>query len=173
MENLLLFTKEKYGENYDSHLIEMFKLYVDSAEKNSDRRQKANSYLLSINTAFIALLGAFSIKDVNTLIWQISLSLSLIGVSISVLWSVILKTYKRLNSAKFKVINSIAEHLPISHYSAECDILKTQNYKSLSNLEQVVPFIFTGVYIFFFFFCFSIIICVLPFFLLIQTLWYP
>lgn len=152
MENLLLFTKEKYGENYDSHLIEMFKLYVDSAEKNSDRRQKANSYLLSINTAYIAILGAFSIKDVTTLTWQSSLSLCLIGVSISVLWFVILKTYKRLNSAKFKVINSIAEHLPISPYSAEWVILKGQNHKSLSNLEQIVPLIFTGVYIFIFVF---------------------
>ncbi|MCT4648604.1 MAG: hypothetical protein N4A74_26685 [Carboxylicivirga sp.] len=151
MKNILS-TKEKYGENYDSHLIEIFKLYVDSAEKNSDRRQKANSYLLSINTAFIAILGAFSIKDVTTLTWQTSLSLCLIGVSISVLWFVILKTYKRLNSAKFKVINSIAVHLPISPYSAEWVILKAQNHKSLSNLEQVVPFIFTGVYIFIFVF---------------------
>lgn len=148
----ILSIKEKYGENYDSHLIELFKLYVDSAEKNSDRRQKANSYLLSINTAFIALLGAFSIKDINTLPWYTSLSLCAIGISISILWHVILKTYKKLNSAKFEVINSIAEHLPVSPYSKEWDILKPQNHKSLSNLEQVVPFIFTGVYIFVFIF---------------------
>lgn len=152
MNKLFQSSIERYGESFDSHLFELFKLYVDSAEKNSDRRQKANSYLLSINTAFIAILGAFSIKDINSFPWYTSLSLCAIGIAISILWHVILKTYKRLNSAKFKIINSIAEHLPISPYSAEWDILKSQNHKSLSNLEQVVPFIFTGVYIFVFIF---------------------
>ncbi len=145
-------SKKKYGDNYSSHLLELFKIYIDSVEKNSDRRQKANAYLLSLNTSFIAILGVFSIKDVISLPWYISLSLCLIGVAISVLWYSILKTYRRINSAKFKVINSIAQQLPITPYSAEWEVLKSQKHKSLSNLEQIIPYIFTAVYIFIFVF---------------------
>lgn len=52
MDNKLLKTKEtNYGEKYKEHLFEQYKLYCESAEKISDRRQNANNYFITINTA--------------------------------------------------------------------------------------------------------------------------
>lgn len=50
--------KDNYGSNYTEHLFEQYKLYVEMADKISARRQTANTFFLTINTAAVALLGA-------------------------------------------------------------------------------------------------------------------
>ena len=46
-----LFDKNEkdYGNDYKEHLFEQYKLYVESVEKTSDRRQHANNYFITIN----------------------------------------------------------------------------------------------------------------------------
>ena len=39
------------------HALEQYKLYVEMADRISARRQTANSFFLSVNTAIVALLG--------------------------------------------------------------------------------------------------------------------
>lgn len=61
--------QKDYGEKYFPHLFEQYKLYVESAEKISDRRQNANNYFLTINTALISFLGiSFQVELLNHLI---------------------------------------------------------------------------------------------------------
>jgi len=58
MDKELFKAEEKnYGDKYREHLFEQYRLYIGSAEKISDRRQNANSYFITINTALIALLS--------------------------------------------------------------------------------------------------------------------
>ena len=47
----------EYGEKYQEHLLEQYKLYVQMADKISERRQSANTFFLTINTVLIAFLG--------------------------------------------------------------------------------------------------------------------
>lgn len=56
-QRLFSITEENYGAEYKAHLFEQYKLYIESAEKISDRRQSANNYFIAINTALISLLG--------------------------------------------------------------------------------------------------------------------
>jgi hypothetical protein len=63
MSDLLAKTEEEYGDDYNDHLFEQYKMFVESVEKTSDRRQHANDYFITINTALIALIGlSFQIK---------------------------------------------------------------------------------------------------------------
>ncbi len=48
---------DTYGEDHQAHTLEIYKLYFSTTENASDRRQKANSFFLTINTAVIALSG--------------------------------------------------------------------------------------------------------------------
>ena len=63
MSDLFSKSEKDYGNNYKEHLFEQYKLYVESIEKTSDRRQHANNYFITINTALISLIGlSFQIK---------------------------------------------------------------------------------------------------------------
>src|SRR5215211_423888 len=56
---------DKYGGEYQNHLLEQYKLYVQMADKISERRQSANSFFLTINTALIAFLGLVASPNVG------------------------------------------------------------------------------------------------------------
>src|SRR5688572_24183447 len=56
---------DKYGGEYQNHLLEQYKLYVHMAVKISERRQSANSFFLTVNTALIAFLGLVASPDVG------------------------------------------------------------------------------------------------------------
>ncbi|MGK7953455.1 MAG: hypothetical protein AB4368_32900 [Xenococcaceae cyanobacterium] len=49
--------EEQYGQKFQAHYLEIYKMYVESANKISDRRQAANSFFLSIDTAIVGLVG--------------------------------------------------------------------------------------------------------------------
>ena len=54
-----LFNKspEQYGEKFSEHLLEQYKLYVQSAQQISDRRAMANNYMLTLNSTLATLYG--------------------------------------------------------------------------------------------------------------------
>ena len=51
---------EEYGEKYHEHLLEQYKLYVEMADRVSERRQTANNYLLTVNSILVSLFGVLS-----------------------------------------------------------------------------------------------------------------
>jgi hypothetical protein len=55
-KTLFVFESGKYGDKYIEHLLEQYKIYVGSAEKISEQRQKANEFFLAVNTALVAIL---------------------------------------------------------------------------------------------------------------------
>ena len=83
----------------------------------------------------------------------------LAGVAVSVCWWLLLRVYRRLNAAKFTVINQIeAEHLPIKPYTDEWaelmpgDKAATRRtrlgkaFRELGGVERIVPIVFGLLY---------------------------
>lgn len=143
--------KENYGSQYDSHLFEQYKMYVESAEKISDRRQNANNYFITINTAIITLLGlSFQIDFFEKLFWARGL-LALLGIIIAIIFWFLLHSYKQLNSGKFKVIHAIEKELPLALYDYEWEVLgKGENkklYFPFSHIELYIPWVFGILYL--------------------------
>lgn len=51
--NLRRQSKEAYGSEFEKHLFEQYKLYVEMADRISARRMLANSFFVGVHTALI------------------------------------------------------------------------------------------------------------------------
>ena len=98
--------KDTYGEAYQDHVLAIYEMYVASADNISSRRQTANSFYLSINTAIIGAAGYIT-EGGSSYAWSISVA----GILLCVAWQRAVRAYKDLNSGKFKVIHEIERKL--------------------------------------------------------------
>ena len=113
MSDLFSKNEKDYGNNYKEHLFKQYKLYVESIEKTSDRRQHANNYFITINTALISLIGlSFQIKFFENIAGVKSV-LAFLGIIICVIFWYLIRSYKQLNAGKFDVIHKIRNTCPL------------------------------------------------------------
>lgn len=150
MSSLFSKSEKVYGKEYSSHLFEQYKLFIDSIEKTSDRRQQANNYFIAINTALISIIGlSFQVKVFDNATWLKSL-LALLGIIICVIFWFLIRSYKQLNTGKFEVIHEIEKQLPLALYKYEWEILgegKEKNkYYPFSHIELWIPWVFGTIY---------------------------
>ncbi|MBT9317829.1 RipA family octameric membrane protein [Leptothoe spongobia] len=143
-----------YGENYQSHLIEQYKLFVEMADRISARRGQTNSFYISLLSALLALLSLVIDKDLFSGPASVLLFFTaLIGLALCLTWYVNIQSYRQLNGLKFQVIHEIEALLPFPCYKREWDLLKEQRgkqkkqYIQLTTVEKYVPLIFTVPYI--------------------------
>lgn len=151
MSYLISTKKEEYGENYKEHLFEQYRLYVESIEKTSDRRQQANNYFITINTALISFIGlSFQFNIFENLVWIKSI-LALVGLIICIIFWYLIKSYKQLNTGKFTVIHEIEKYLPLALYRYEWEILgegkDNKKYYPFSHIELLIPWVFGTIYV--------------------------
>lgn len=140
--------EEEYGAEYKSHFLEMYKIYLEMADRISSRRQSANNYFLTINTALVGLAGYLhsGIKGDNHFYFVIAFS----GMILCFIWYRIVKSYKGLNSGKFKIVHLLEKELPVSPYDAEWEIVgRGKNHKTyhpFTQIEMAVPWVFFGLH---------------------------
>ena len=122
--------KTKYGDTYESVVLEQWKTCVEMANCNSEKRNNSNNIFITINVAILAVLS-FSIE-------YKSLMLSLAGICICFLWIYTLNSYSKLSKAKYDIINEIEKQLPLSPFSHEWKKLnKNKKYIRLTSIEKV------------------------------------
>ena len=139
-------SKESYPDTlYQRQLFEQYRMCVEMADRISHRRNLANTLFLTLNTAVLAALATMVEKadstDVNVAIQIIALT----GLILSCFaWIVLIRSYRQLNTAKFKVIGAYERMLPTSPwFNAEWKALgegkdKT-TYTPLTVVETYVP----------------------------------
>ena len=140
--HLIQLTQESSGESYGTRLLEQYKLYVQSAENVSARRVASNRYLLAINSALVALYGLQS-AGFGQSCW--ALLIPAMGIPVSLLWYLIIKSHADLNRIKFDVIHELEEHLPAAMYKYEWYLAeegKGKTYRAATTIEQWVPVLF-------------------------------
>ena len=150
MSDLFSKNEKDYGNDYKEHLFEQYQLYVESIEKTSDRRQHANSYFITINTALISLIGlSFQIKVFENLAFIKSI-LALVGIIVCIVFWYLIRSYKQLNTGKFDVVHKIEEHLPLALYKYEWEVLgkgeDNKKYYPFSHIELIIPWVFGIIY---------------------------
>ncbi len=106
---------EGAGEKYQSAILDQYKLCVEMADRISSRRGLANTFFLTINTAIFALIGALWKERPSVSPWLLSLPL-IIAVGECAAWWWLVRSYRLLNGAKYKVIGALEERLPASVY---------------------------------------------------------
>ncbi len=142
--------KNGYGDQYQDHYFEQYKLYVGSIEKISDRRQQANIYFITLNTALISFIGlTMQIDFLKELFWPRFLLAAVGGGACIVFWHLI-RSYKQLNAGKFAVLHKIEERLPLAIYKHEWEVLgegkNEKKYFPFSHVELYIPIVLGAIY---------------------------
>ena len=133
-------------EKLRSVLLDQYKLYVEMADRVSSRRQNANTFALSINTALVALIGYVQTQDSMALKEGLFWCVAVAGLILNFAWYRMVRSYRDLNTAKFLVIHEIEKRLVISPYDAEWEAVGRGKDKELylpfTHIEIWIPWLF-------------------------------
>lgn len=132
-------SRETYGEEYDSAVLEQWKTCVEMANSNTEKRSNSNNIFITINAALLAVVS-FSLDSK-------SLLLSIVGIAVCVVWLCSIENYKKLSSVKYYIVNEIELKLPLKPFSYEWEKLKNEtNYLGLTKIEKILPWLFIVLY---------------------------
>lgn len=146
--NINVFAKYKDKSEYQAHILEQYKIYVEMADRISSRRATANAFFLTLNTLLVTLMSLCF--DRLSLFSAIIICIT--AVMFCFAWKRLILSYQQLNTAKYIVIGEMETKLPASPYwSAEWKTLgegrNPKLYKPLTDVEKWVPIIFILIYI--------------------------
>lgn len=133
--------------NVTNIYLDQYKHYVNSAELVSERRLKANTLFISLQSILITLIGLFNVdRDVNL---KSLIVLSILGLLISFIWLIYINSFKQLNKLKFTVINEMEANMPFNSYNYEwyLDKSNAEKYIRLSKVEKLIPLFFIACYV--------------------------
>ncbi len=130
-------------------LLALFELYLATAERISDRRAAANAWMLSVNSAIVALYGylaadKLTVPAAHKAIWLWAIPAA--GAIVSVAWTVLLASYRELNRAKFGVLQDLEKALPAQPFANERRLYSRERRRSLSAIETAIPLCFLALY---------------------------
>jgi hypothetical protein len=130
--------------------LAIFELYLATAEKVSDRRAQANSWMLSVNSAIVALYGylqtdkmAIGVTQKVVWLWAIPAA----GAIVCLAWWALLASYRELNRAKFEVLTELEANFPVSPIARERQIYEKHGRRAFSQIERLIPGCFVLLYI--------------------------
>jgi hypothetical protein len=137
-------------EEARSAILDQYKLYVELTDRISQRRQAANAFFLSINTAVIAAAGYVSLSQKLDVPHSYFALIAAAGLVLNYIWFRMVKSYQGINTAKFRMIHAIEQELPLRPYDAEWIAVgeghDPSRYLPFTNLELRVPWIFIAVH---------------------------
>ena len=141
--------QDKQTEIYSELLLEQYKLYVEMTDRVSKRRIEASKLYISLLTGLLGLLSIVSIPaDFQKFV---VVAISILGILLCLVWIINIRSYRELNSLKFKVIHEMEQNLPFPCYKREWDILEQESHKRsylrLTRIEQYVPLVLLTPYI--------------------------
>ncbi len=138
--------KNNKDSQYLGSLLEQYKLYVTLSDNVSNRRNQNNQFYISLSSGILAAAALLSGKEsLHQKVDFINLIVAFVGVLISFIWHINIKSYRQLNSGKFKVIHEMEKELPFQCFEKEWLFLKAgkekKDYFPLSRIEQWIPLI--------------------------------
>lgn len=150
-------TPEQYGrkpELYYEHAFEQYKLYVASSEQVSTRRASMNTLFVTVQTLLVTAIGII-VSAGYRLEPRWFVLFPLVGVLLLCwFWLQLIRSYRSLNTGKFKVIEEYEKRLPTGPFvQAEWYGALRMNtrkglYMRFTDVEQSVPVAFMFLYTF-------------------------
>jgi hypothetical protein len=141
--------ERNYGENFKSHFLDQYKLYVQTADNISARRSQTNQFYVSLLSALLGIITIASAvvrnqdQSLGGLQKAAYLAISVLGLFVCLIWFANIRSYRQLNSGKFKVIHEMEQSLPYRCFDREWEILgsgkQAKVYVPLTHVEQYIP----------------------------------
>ena len=142
-------------------LLEIYKLHAGLADSVSKQRGTTNRfYLLLMSGLSVLFSGLLQFRNGVPLV-VLMIGFGTLGMLLAVAWYIHIRSYRQLNSGKFKPLHELEEKLAYPFFKREWELLEEgenpNKYWRLTVVETFVPAIFGGV----FFIVFTIGLCLL------------
>lgn len=135
-----------------NELLEIYKLHAELADRVSQRREGANRLYVSLLAglaAFLAVLIRFGAGGVPVRVVLVAVGVA--GAALSASWYVVLRSYRQLNTRKFRALHELEDRLAYSFFRREWDLLgegaDRSRYWRLTVVEVGLPCIFFVLFI--------------------------
>lgn len=132
--------------------VDLYKLHAELADRVSQRREGANRLHVSIAVGLVVFLGTLiRFSEDQTLDAIVTLGVGICGLIVSASWYIVLRSYRQLNSEKFRVLHDLETRLPYQFFTMEWDPesvgTKSNRYWKLSVLETIMPVMFGALFL--------------------------
>ncbi len=114
-------------------IISIWSSYTEQANELTNKRLTMSSFFFAISAALLGLSIPY--------LGLPSLIISTIGLLLSIMWCLMILSFKSLNSAKFEVIAKIEEKMPIKPYEEEWLIAKKKRYIKITTIETIIALV--------------------------------
>ena len=132
-------------------LIEIYKLHAELADSVSKQRSTANRFYMLVLSGLAVLFSAFLQRKDGVPLGWLMVGFGVFGMLLAAAWYIVIRSYRQLNSGKFKALHELEEKLAYPFFKREWDLLaegrEQKTYWRLTIVETFVPTIF--------FFCFT------------------
>lgn len=132
--------------------VELYKLHSELADRVSQRREGANRLHVSIAVGLVVFLGTLiRFSEDQTPAAIVILTVGIGGLIVSASWYIVLRSYRQLNSEKFRVLHDMETRLPYQFFTMEWDPesvgAKSSRYWKLSVVETIMPMMFGALFL--------------------------
>lgn len=139
------------SESEAHQVLELYKMMVQSSEGLVSRRQKVNTFFLTMNGVLLTAFGFIAQGSVGDQLGAMGIVvLAVAGVILCGAWTSLITSFGQLNRGKFQVINTIERYLKTAIYSAEWEALgrgeDPRIYRSFTSREIWVPYALISIY---------------------------
>lgn len=132
---MALQNKKYEKSDKDELILEQWSKAVEMADTSIDKRINSSNVYLTIEVALIAVISFVGH-------WW-NYVVAAIGIIVSIVWYMSLKSYRVLSQIKYEVINEIEENLPVQPFKYEWELLKAnKGYRQVTCFEKCLPIIF-------------------------------
>ncbi len=137
-------------------LLEIYKLHAELADSISKQRATANRFYILVLSGLAVLFSTFLQHKSGIPIGWLMVSFGFLGLLLAVAWHGVIRSYRQLNTAKFKVLHELEEKLAYPFFKREWELLgegtDRKIYQQLTIAESRVPIIFGG--------CFAVLLVI-------------
>lgn len=132
--------------NDKQELLEIYKLHAELADSISKQRATANRFYILVLSGVAVLFSTFLQRPNGVPLGWLMVSFGLFGLPLTIAWHGAIRSYRQLNTAKFKVLHELEEKLAFPFSIREWDLLAKGTdrkvYQQLTAVESRVPIIF-------------------------------
>lgn len=135
----------------DSELVDLYKFYVDTSLRTTERRNSANTFFVTANTGLFSALGVAHAAGLKILNFGWMFFISSAGLALCYYWYRLIRSYKGLNEAKFTIIHRLECVMEYKLFTDEWVELgegkDPKVYQPVTELEMKIPGVFSLLYI--------------------------
>lgn len=134
-------------EKDNKKIDEFTKIYVDSIERNTDRRSLTNKFFLTLDT-FVFAVFSFLFLNVDVQNRNLSmLIITLIGIIFNIIHLITIFSFRMLNKSKFETLDEICRKN--GYINPYCMEQKRKKHISFTTLEIFIPITFIVILVIF------------------------